>query len=756
MPDLPPSPVHRSIPKGAVLAHVLLVGGYLLAIAVALLLVAAPFVQWLVLGRVDPPVFAAVVVGAVLFRLLVPDPGRFDPSGPEVVRSEQPELFDILEKVAAATREQMPGAVHLLDEMNVYVAEVGGFLGIGSRRIMGIGIPLMSVLDTEEFGAVLAHEFGHLHRDSGRIGAVVYMTRQAVVRQVLDAPRTRWRRPLMAYARLYLRATRPIVHAQELAADELAARATSRRAVAASLARLPWNTVAYDTYYRTEYLPLLESGHRPPLLAGFETFLGSSLAREWLPASNRAALGSSTGSEVDSHPPVAERLAALGVAPGEIDDAPLPGVSATALVRDLDRLEARLAARQVEGGFEPIAWEDVGSEVLVPRWGRERRELIGELPEGFHLGALPIDEDGLAELGEDVARHIGADLDPAERVSQGHRVARAIIGEYAAWQGLDVEMIPGEPVWFGRPPEQFGLFAAYDSVVDGVDGPELWWGILAEAGLAEAPPMTAPPVVPVAPAPPPAPAPTATVSPARAPAPVPPAPSVPPVPQVPPAPPPAPQTPPAPSAPPAAAPRQVVPDLEARMRRHYRLPAPMGRHHDLVIDGETLIFRDEQIAADDVTHVAYWSGDDAEVRLWVDEKLVRIRCGGGRKADAADAASSAWEATVAWVDACVAPRLVQRALARISDRGRVQIGDQIVTSSGVVVRGRVLPWVALAGATLRGRSIDIRQRAAGESAAEVVATLDASEPNMVLVPPLMVAASAVASDDPSPAAPPSH
>ena len=759
MVDHPMSAATNDVPTRAVVAHVLMVGAYLFAIGVALLLVASPFIQWMVLGRIGVKVFAAVAVGAVLFRLLVPDPVRFDPSGPEVDRAEQPELFDIVDQVASATRQTLPDAVHLIDEMNVYLAQVGGFLGIGGRRVMGIGMPLMTVLDTEEFGAVIAHEFGHLHRDSGRIGALVYMTRQAVVRQVIDAPPSLLRRPLMAYARLYLKVTTPIARSQEFAADALSATAISRRAIAGALSRLPWSTVAYDSYHRTEYLPLLRAGRRPPLLEGFETFLTSAVAREHLPQSGDAALGSSTGSALDSHPPVEQRLAALGATDADVADEPLPEVRSTALVRDLDRLEAALAARHVDvGPLDPIEWTDVGREVLVPRWRAEREELIGVLPDEFHLAALPIDRNGLAELGADVALHTGRDLGPDDRVTQGHRAARAIIGECAAAAGLDVEMVPGEPVWFGRAPEQFGFFAAYDAVVEGIDGPELWWDLLVEAGMIAAPDdqqvavarhrpedarplppsqqppsvVVPPPVVPATPA-----APVSPVVPAR--------------PQGP-----APAQVAAPA--PVAASRRVDPGdaIDAHLRKVFQLPAAMGRHHDLEIDGATLTYRGDVIAADDVTHVAYWAGDDAEVRLWVDDRVVRIRFGGGPKAKGKDITDQAWEASVAWIDSRVAPRLVLRALARIAERGRVQIGDQIVTNSGVAVRGRVVPWGVLAGASLVGREIEIRQRAEGHAGGDVVATLDASEPNMVLVPPLMVAASATEADTTSPTSPPSH
>jgi hypothetical protein len=170
----------------------------------------------------------------------------------------------------------------------------------------------------------------------------------------------------------------------------------------------------------------------------------------------------------------------------------------------------------------------------------------------------------------------------------------------------------------------------------------------------------------------------------------------------------------------------------------------MGRHHDLILDGDNVTYRDQSVSADDVTHVAYWSGDDAEVRLWVNDQVLRIRLAGGQKAK--DVHAGAWEALVAWNDARVAPRLVQRAMARIAERGRVQVGDQTITATGVVIRGRVVPWAVLIGASLDGREIHLHQRTDGDPAGTIVSSLDASEPNIVLVPPLMVAVSASAAE----------
>lgn len=71
---------------------------------------------------------------------------------------------------------------HEAVRVNAFVADRGGVLGIGSRRVMGLGLPLFSVLTASQFRAVLAHEFAHYCGGDTRLGPWVYKTQRAIVR----------------------------------------------------------------------------------------------------------------------------------------------------------------------------------------------------------------------------------------------------------------------------------------------------------------------------------------------------------------------------------------------------------------------------------------------------------------------------------------------------------------------------------------------------------------------------------------------
>jgi heat shock protein HtpX len=55
-------------------------------------------------------------------------------------------------------------------------------LGFGSRRVMGIGLPLFSILNVSELRAVLAHEFADLYSGDTSLGPWVYGVHSALIR----------------------------------------------------------------------------------------------------------------------------------------------------------------------------------------------------------------------------------------------------------------------------------------------------------------------------------------------------------------------------------------------------------------------------------------------------------------------------------------------------------------------------------------------------------------------------------------------
>ena len=82
-----------------------------------------------------------VIAGTILYSL-VPRRDRFVPPGLLLEPLDHPKLFEKIHQVAADLNEPVPEEVYLIGAVNARVADRGGILGFGSRRIMAIGLPL--------------------------------------------------------------------------------------------------------------------------------------------------------------------------------------------------------------------------------------------------------------------------------------------------------------------------------------------------------------------------------------------------------------------------------------------------------------------------------------------------------------------------------------------------------------------------------------------------------------------------------------
>ena len=208
-------------------AIVLMIGFYVLALAVSLGLLAASYLS-LASGHIYVRliIFAVVTAGVILWSI-VPRFDKFNAPGPRLTAATQPELFDVVRGVAAATGEAMPSEVYLVPDVNAYVMHRGGIAGIGSRRVMGLGLPLLQTLTVSQLRAVVAHEFGHYAGGDLKLGAFVYRTRAAMSRTIVNLARSGsgWtHKPFLLYGNLFMRVTQAIARAQEIAADRMAVR----------------------------------------------------------------------------------------------------------------------------------------------------------------------------------------------------------------------------------------------------------------------------------------------------------------------------------------------------------------------------------------------------------------------------------------------------------------------------------------------------------------------------------------------------
>jgi heat shock protein HtpX len=443
---------------------------------------------------------AGVIVWSALPRI-----DRFVPPGPEIAPDDAPELFRNLAEVAAATGQAMPRHVYLVADVNAFVTGRGGLLGLGSRRVMGIGLPLLTLLDVSGLRAVIAHEFGHFHGGDTRLGPWLYRTRSAVERTIINLARSQAatsdgeaqfvalllaavRRPFQWFGMVFIRTTQAICRRQELSSDAFAARMVGAAATIRGLKRVHGGAPAYDAFMRRDMVPVLAAGFMAPIADGFEHFLRTAAVGEQVDRAIAKEMAEGKGDPYDSHPPLRERvqaIEALAAAPVEEDARP-----AAALVGDVAALEARLAPFLLADGqavHPRIGWDELGAKVYEPRWRETARGLAI-----FGIAKLPIGREQLRVVMRSVGLPAGggdADLFGWAIQAYGAYLAVALIDH-----GHQVSAPPGGEVTLARDGTVVEPFRRASDYLFGKLPPDQWASWLESLGLVNSspPPPSAP------------------------------------------------------------------------------------------------------------------------------------------------------------------------------------------------------------------------------------------------------------------------
>lgn len=118
-----------------------------------------------------PTKVVAIVVGAFLIAVAILTRPRFGkpPDEDLVARSEAPTLWGLVDEIAAALDT---GTADLLVVDHRYNA-AWGILGLRRRRVLMIGLPLLSSLEPQERTGVIAHELAHARNGDSSRGIVI-------------------------------------------------------------------------------------------------------------------------------------------------------------------------------------------------------------------------------------------------------------------------------------------------------------------------------------------------------------------------------------------------------------------------------------------------------------------------------------------------------------------------------------------------------------------------------------------------------
>lgn len=488
----------RYTPVRAAIAIGLLAGFYLLGLGVGLGLI---WLGWEALGTWVVAVPSAdcnslfgctghvvgalwIAAGVVVLWSLRPRRDLFEPPGVQVNDADQPELFAELRGVAETLKQPMPHVVCVTDDTNAFVTHRGGVMGVGTRTFLGVGLPLFQALGEQELRALFAHELAHGAPGETRVATLLGHTQQALARTLEATEEKITSLPFILYSRACLYVVMALSRRSEFDADERAATVAGPEATAALLRQIQFLDLQFELYMATVVDPVVRAGHVPPLLEGFQAFAERSKIQELIEAASKDASPIPDDWKtqlLDSHPPVAARLARLG--PGAttpIDRTP----PARRWLRDVAGLErAVLGVRYADvDGLPDLVWADTGRVVLLPAWRKEVARHHAALRELSVAGlpASPAEAVRLGRLLTDPFAKLADDEDLAERMIGAIGAAVCVRLADLDWE---CQVEPGAPVAFRRGRLVFEPFEEVRDVVTEKRAALDWARKCEEAGL---------------------------------------------------------------------------------------------------------------------------------------------------------------------------------------------------------------------------------------------------------------------------------
>ena len=423
--------------------------------------------------------------GSMLLWSIIPRRDHFEPPGPLLREEDEPELFAAIDEIARATGQKKPDLVYAVPQVNAFVTHRGGFLGIGAKRVMGIGWPLLQNLTVNEFKAVLAHEFGHFHGGDLRRGPVIYRMREAMGRVIMSMEgHGRLQKPFLWYGNRFMAMTQIISRRQEYNADALAAKTVGAQPLINGLRKVGATAQAFDIYWEQEISSLLSAGFRPRFAQGFARFLACDRVVEIMAGSTEMAHVDTDAHPFDSHPATAYRIKNLNRLrqPAEPDESP----TAFSLLRNPEQMETHFLDCFSDTGFADypmIEWDEVGARYYL----------------GSYKAQLEREAEGLRGLRLwDAHRHINHPRQLMEALElDEEEYTRDEMARTVAWyfqcglcvalgdRGYKLVTQPGEPITLCQGKTTVRPDVLMQQILNGEMNPEQWRHGLKRLGLTD-------------------------------------------------------------------------------------------------------------------------------------------------------------------------------------------------------------------------------------------------------------------------------
>ena len=409
-------PKRRLLSLSAILILLLSGFSYLFAIGLAFVCIVMPLAmiamterrtQFWSLQAVLLLIVGVIIAGVILWSL-IPRRDKIVKPGVELRLKAHPRLEQLILDTTVRLAEPMPDVVYVSGDTNAWVAERGGLLGIGSRRVMCLGWPLLSVMSVDELRGMIAHECAHFYTGDTWLGPRVYSARSAMSRILasLDSRSALVKAfnnfglgrllhlfvmiVLKQYWKLFFFLTHYVSRLQEYRSDELAAYLASPESVISGLAKTNRSEMIKHTFWTDVIYPALTAGALPHLAESFQAFATSPEIAKATQGFYSQMLERSKSDAYATHPPLKLRVERLEhiCADSVQDDSP----PALHLLDDLETLERDLIAvifREINvQALKRTDWDEIGSGMYLKAW-RALAESHREVLAAYTIPRIP-------------------------------------------------------------------------------------------------------------------------------------------------------------------------------------------------------------------------------------------------------------------------------------------------------------------------------------------------------------------------------
>lgn len=402
----------------ALLGFAVLGGAFLLALGLSAgLVIALLAVSPLLLLKLAKIVWIPIGFGWMILRALWI---RFEaPQGHVLRPDEAPALHAEVERLRLATGAPRLDAIVIDGDINAAAASVPRAFGLlGYRHYLVLGLPLMQALDRDQLAGVIAHEFGHFGGGHGRFSGWIHHVRSSWTRVLMTLASEKalltgvFMRFFRWYAPYFDAYSFVLARGNEYQADAIAARTVGAPALGQALIR---TGLCAERLHR-DYWPALQRrvADTPSPPEGLQSDIARVMRSTHDADAGRLAKSLARRPDYeDTHPSLAQRLEALGVAP-DLQSEPRTSAAESLLGPLLPTLETqfdrewrdavaegwRVQHERLNEGRQRLAALEASAAALSDDERVERAlllDLVGDPAE-----ALPAFRDAIAVAPDDV------------------------------------------------------------------------------------------------------------------------------------------------------------------------------------------------------------------------------------------------------------------------------------------------------------------------------------------------------------------